>query len=105
MAVSVGCTISARSASRTLEPSLSNSLCATLRSVAHKLFDKLGSCVRLALRAEMVQPTETAMTAYRTLIGHMGSATFKADGGSEFVYQMNRPRESRVLPGLLINRL
>ena len=42
--------------------------------VAHKLFDKLGSCVRLALGAEMVQPTETAMTAYRTLIGHMGSA-------------------------------
>ena len=77
----------------------------TLRSVAHKLFDKLGSCVRLALGAEMVQPTETAMTAYRTLIGHMGSATFKTDGGSEFVYQMNRPRESRVLPGLLINRL
>jgi len=75
------------------------------RTVAHKLFDRVGSSVRLALGAEMVQPADTALAAYRTLIGHIGSATFKVEGGSEFVYQINRPRNSKTLPGLLINRV
>ncbi len=76
-----------------------------LRDIAYSLFDRVGPPVRLALGAEMVQSAETALAAYRTLISHMGSATFTVEGGLEFVYQMNRPRTSKALPGLVLNRL
>ncbi len=77
----------------------------TLRDIAHTLFDRVGPPVRLALGAEMVQSADTALAAYRTLISHMGSATFKLEGGLEFVYQINRPRTSKALPELPINRV
>ena len=75
------------------------------RGITHKVLDRVGSCQRLALGTEMVQPAHTALAAYEILVEHMRSATFRIEGGSEFVYQMNRPRDSKVLPGLLINRL
>ena len=77
----------------------------TLRSIAIKTFAKAGSLVRIALGAEMVTAAPSADAAYRILIDHIGSATFRLDGGQEFVYQINRPRRSNFLDGLLINRL
>jgi hypothetical protein len=41
----------------------------------------------------------------KILVDHMRSATFKFEGGQEFVYQINRLRKSKVVPTLTINRL
>lgn len=76
-----------------------------LRSIAVKVFAKIGSSVRVALGTEMVRAAPSAEAAYKMLVGHMGSATFRLDGGQEFVYQMNRPRRTDLLGGLVINRL
>ncbi len=76
-----------------------------LRGMAIKVLEQLGSCVRLAFGAEMVTPAQTNVAAYRTLVEHIGSATFKLEGGQEFLYQVNRPRDSKAVPRLLLNRL
>src|SRR5439155_13431650 len=76
-----------------------------LVGIAQKLFQKVNSCVRLALGSEMVTPAGSPIEAYRLLVEHMGSASFKLAGGHEFIYQMNRPRGSKVVPSLLVNRL
>ena len=77
----------------------------TFRSIAQNVFSKSGPCVRLALGAEMVQAADNNLAAYKILVDHMGSATFKLNGGQEFVYQINRPRGSHIIPSLSINRL
>jgi hypothetical protein len=76
-----------------------------LRQIAQTVFDDVKQAIRLALGSEMVQSVESSLVAYKKLVDHMRSATFKLDGGQEFMYQMNRPRYSRVIPSLLINRL
>ncbi len=73
--------------------------------IARKLLDRATACVRLAFGAEMVQPAATGLAAYQILVEHIRSATFKLEGGQEFVYQMNRPRYAKAVPQLLINRL
>jgi hypothetical protein len=80
--------------------------CETMRGIALKMFEKLsGGCTRFALGAEMVSPAQTSLDAYKQLVEHMGSATFAFEGGQEFMYQINRPRDSKVEPGLKLNRL
>lgn len=79
--------------------------CERLRVLAQKVFGKVTHCVRLALGAELVQPAATSSAAYKMLVDHMRSAKFTFEGGQEFVYQMNRPRKSSVIPSLTINRL
>ena len=76
-----------------------------LRAIAQKTFQSASPCVRVALGTELVQAVPDAPTAYKTLVEHMGSATFKLDGGQEFVYQINRPRLAMAVPNLVINRL
>jgi hypothetical protein len=77
----------------------------TFREIARKVVDRSGPTVRLALGAEMVQAAESAIAAYHILVDHMQSATFKFEGGQEFVYQINRPRRSKVIPDISVNRL
>lgn len=79
---------------------------AALRGMASKVFGILGEVtIRLALGADLVQPAETSQEAYRILTQHIRSASFKLEGAQEFLYQINRPRNSQVISGLLLNRL
>jgi len=77
----------------------------TMSSVVQKLFNRVNPCLRLALGAEMVRPAATAPAAYQMLVEQMRSATFRLEGGHEFVYQINRPRRAKAIADLLINRL
>lgn len=78
----------------------------TFHGVVSQLLESLHSCcVRIAFGTEFVRPAESLEAAYRTVVEHIGSATFHLEGGQEFLYQINRPRPSRVLKSLVINRL
>jgi hypothetical protein len=77
-----------------------------LRGVAAKLFDKVGRwCTRLALGTDFVRMAATVEEAYQALVEHIRTTPFKLKGGQDFVYQLNRPRKSRVVPDMQINRL
>jgi hypothetical protein len=78
----------------------------SVRGVVSKLLESLRTCcVRIALGTDMVQPVETVQAAYKTLVNHIRSATFSLEGAQEWLYQVNRPRESKVLKPLVVNRL
>ena len=65
-------------------------------------------CPVLVVRShehDFVQPVKTVADGYKLLVEHMKSASFNLDGGQEFVYQINRPRPSEKIKGLLLNRL
>jgi hypothetical protein len=78
---------------------------AKLRGLAEGLFADPGPYLSMALAAELVSPAETRVAAYRILVDHMGSATFNLEGGQEFLYEINRPRGSKVIAQLVVNRL
>lgn len=61
-------------------------------------------CVRLAFGGVMLAPAADHKAAYRTLAEYLPSVKISEDS-SDFMYQINRPVDSRVCKGLLINRL
>ncbi len=69
---------------------------------------KLDSCPginRLAIGAILLQPVESRQAGYRKLGMYLHSIKLDQES-SDFLYQINRPRESRVgITGLGINRL
>jgi hypothetical protein len=61
--------------------------------------------VRLAWGAVVIQPVDSKATGYRTLQGYLRDVRLDEKSSSEFLYQINRPRKSSVVNGLVINRL
>lgn len=59
---------------------------------------------RIALGLVLIRPTSTRETGYAELAQYIDGVPTSSDA-TEFQYQINRPRPSRVLPDLLINRL
>ena len=63
------------------------------------------SVQRLALGAIVLQPVQDLQTGYQQLMQYLNSVQFDVDNSSDFLYQINRRRDSTVVPGLRINRL
>jgi hypothetical protein len=60
---------------------------------------------RLAFGAVMLQPVQDQQTGYQRIMEYLPSVQIDTDNSSDFTYQINRKRNSRVIPGLSINRL
>ena len=81
---------------------------ATFRQLMLRWF-ALETCpelVRLAFGAVLFQPVDDRSTGYRRLAVYLPSVTLDPEGASDFLYQINRPRESTSgITGLRTNRL
>lgn len=70
---------------------------------------ELGSCPsaqRLAFGAVLLQPVESLQKGYRRILEYLPYVESGPEGSSDFLYQINRPRDSHSeIPGLRINRL
>lgn len=60
---------------------------------------------RLAIGTQLSRTVANVQEANEILAGHIRNTRFDLGGASDFLYQINRPRESRILPGLVLNRL
>ena len=77
----------------------------TFRTLALRVFEKVGPVLRLALGTELVTGAKDVKSAYDLLLKHIRSTSFDLNNASEFVYQINRARPSRIVSGLKVNRL
>lgn len=59
---------------------------------------------RLAFASKLLQPASTQQEAFRVLAAHLPLMNFEQDP-NDFVLQINRRRDSRVVGGLPINRV
>ncbi|MGH7146629.1 MAG: hypothetical protein ACREIJ_01840 [Nitrospiraceae bacterium] len=60
--------------------------------------------IRLALGQALLQPMESREAGYLNLRNYLPSIDLKPES-TDFLYQINRPRQSKVVPDLRINRL
>ena len=60
---------------------------------------------RLAFGTILDQPVPDKQSAYRLLQEYLQTVRIFPESSSDFMYQINRPVESKVLPGYRINRL
>lgn len=60
---------------------------------------------RLAFGAALGRLTADAKTGYRDIQQYLQAVQLHPEGTSDFFYQINRPKESTVSPGTMINRL
>jgi hypothetical protein len=63
------------------------------------------SVQRLALGTVVLQPVQDLRTGYQQLMQYLNSVQLDVDNSSDFLFQINRRRDSTVVPGLRINRL
>lgn len=61
--------------------------------------------LRLAFGAVLVADVADRRQGYETLAGYLPQLTIDPDGSSDLIYQINRPRPSKVISGLMLNRL
>jgi hypothetical protein len=61
--------------------------------------------VRLALGAVLHEPMRDRQEAYSRLAQYLPTVQIDPEGSSEFFYQVNRPRKSKTIEGMRINRL
>lgn len=78
---------------------------ALFRPVALALLAGAPPLQRFALGAELRKRTNSRDEAYRYINEKVQRGRLDLNGASEFTYQINRPRESTVVRGLLLNRL
>jgi hypothetical protein len=77
-----------------------------LRNLAYKLISILPPVKRLAFGAVLIQTTDSQESGYKILSGYLKTVQIDPVGSSDFMYQINRPRESTVIANdLRINRL
>jgi len=79
-----------------------------LESFGSKIFPWLKSgpaVVRLAWGATLTQPMGDRVAGYRKLQEYLPSLKLDSERSSDFFYQINRPRKSKVVEGLTVNRL
>jgi len=60
---------------------------------------------RLAFGAVMFQPVQNLQTGYQRIMQYLPSVQIDIENSSDFSYQINRKRYSRIVQGLIINRL
>lgn len=61
--------------------------------------------IRLAFGAQLGIPVDDRVTGYKILTKHLPKFDIDSENSSDFLYQINRPRISSVLPSMKINRL
>ncbi len=79
-----------------------------LESFGPKIFPWLKSApavTRLAWGAALTQPVADRVTGYRKLQEYLPSLKLDIENSSDFFYQINRPRKSKVVGDLVVNRL
>src|SRR5713226_727488 len=79
-----------------------------LESFRSKIFPWLKSAptvTRLAWGAILTQPIANRVAGYRKLQEYLPSLKLDPENSSELLYQINRPRRSKVVEGLVVNRL
>jgi hypothetical protein len=77
----------------------------TLKQLASQWFSMQLHVVRVAFGANLVQPANDMREAYSTLDRYLADLKVDPENSSDLLYQINRPRGSRVIEGLEINRL
>lgn len=60
---------------------------------------------RIALGAVLVSPVDSLQEGYGQLDGYLPSVRVDVEGATDFLFQINRPRKSKSLEGLMLNRL
>ena len=70
----------------------------------HKL-EALPSMHRLAFGAILLQPVNDLKTGYERLAKYLPAVQLDCEDSSDFMYQINRPRNSEIVSGPRINRL
>ena len=69
-------------------------------------FDTGPSLRRLAFGAVLLHPAENRVEGYRKIQPYLQHVTMQPEESSDFLYQINRPREAEVaISGLQINRV
>ena len=75
------------------------------RSVVYRWLDDCPPLVRLALGTTLVKPTYGLQQGYEELMQSLPDLHLDLSNASDFLYQINRFRESQVARGTRINRL
>lgn len=73
--------------------------------IANRFLEECPETSRVALGAILLEPTNSLQSAHEFLNTRVKSTRFNFDGASDFLYQINRPRPSKTLGNLSINRL
>ncbi len=79
-----------------------------LESFGSKIFPWLKNgpaIIRLAWGTTLTQPIADRVAGYRKLQEYLPSLKLDPENSSDFLYQINRPRKSNVVEGLIVNRL
>lgn len=61
--------------------------------------------LRLAFGAVVLDPVDSKEAGYRKLADYLPGVQINSAGSEDFLYQINRPRTSRTIPALRVNRL
>ena len=77
----------------------------TLSKMASRWFAMQLQVARVAFGANLVQPAEDMRDAHVRLTNFLGNLTIDLENSFDFFYQINRRRESKVIPQQTINRL
>lgn len=70
-----------------------------------KWLDDCPAIVRLAYGAVALEPVDNRMAGYVRIAEYLPAVKIDPAGSEDFFYQINRPRESRVIKGMRLNRL
>ena len=77
----------------------------TISEMASRWFSLQLQVARVAFGATLVQPADAMRDAQARLTGYLNNVTIDSENSLDFLYQINRRRESQVIPQLTINRL
>ena len=77
----------------------------TISEMASRWFSMQLQVVRVAFAANLVQPADAMRDAQVRLTDYLSNLTIGLENSLDFLYQINRRRESQVIPKLTINRL
>ena len=77
----------------------------TLDEMASRWFAMPLQVARVAFGANLIQPAEDMRDAHVRLTNYLKNLTIDSENSFDFFYQINRRRESKVVPQLAINRL
>ena len=77
----------------------------SLKSVAAGWLGSSPDVIRLAFGAILLKKVPDIKSAYRILAPFLPNVTTPGEEASDFQYQINRPRQSRSIEGLRVNRL
>lgn len=78
---------------------------AILRKLSSQWLERSPLLQRLAFGAVLDIPTDSRPAGYRQLAQYLPSVQIDPEDSSDFLYQINRRRVSRIMPELSVNRL